>query len=168
MKPGFRLRCIEVGRRGTLYTAQFDDQQETEYDRFASDPECQAHEDNFDSIQARLDDMLGRYGFEDRFFKWEGAARDSVCALYYDKGPLRLYCCRWSRILLIAGYGGVKTTRTYQEDPRLHEAVRRMQHVDRQLYHRIVDDVDDRLRIMVDDHEQRFLGNLVFKPEDLI
>ena len=162
MKLGFRLICIDVGRRGTLYSVQFDDQDQTEFDRFTDDPECQESED-FKSLMARLEDMLDRFGFQERFFKWEGSASDSVGALHYDNGPLRLYCCRWGRIILIAGYGGLKTTRTYEEDPRLHDAVKRMQHVDKQLYHRI-----QTKSVFIDDNEQRLLGSLEFKPEDLI
>jgi hypothetical protein len=39
--------------------------------------------------------------------------------------------------VVIAGYGGVKTTRTYQEDDRLHQAVKELTYVDDRLQDRL-------------------------------
>ena len=44
---------------------------------------------------------------------------DSVHALPIESGKLRLYCLRLSEQIVILGNGGVKTTSTYEEDPRL-------------------------------------------------
>lgn len=44
---------------------------------------------------------------------------DNVAALAIDSRQLRLYCLRISDQILILGNGGVKTTRTYEEDPKL-------------------------------------------------
>ena len=44
---------------------------------------------------------------------------DHVSALAIDSRKLRLYCLRISDQILILGNGGVKTTRTYEEDPKL-------------------------------------------------
>ena len=45
--------------------------------------------------------------------------RDNVAALAIDSRQLRLYCLRISDQILILGNGGVKTTRTYEQDPKL-------------------------------------------------
>ena len=45
--------------------------------------------------------------------------KDNVCALPIESGKLRLYCLRLSDRILIIGNGGIKETRTYQEDETL-------------------------------------------------
>lgn len=55
-------------------------------------------------------------GALERFFRPEGKFSDSVCALPVVKSKLWLYCLRLSDKILILGNGGVKTTRTYDED----------------------------------------------------
>ena len=44
---------------------------------------------------------------------------DNVCALPIESGKLRLYCLRLSDRILIIGNGGIKESRTYQEDNTL-------------------------------------------------
>jgi hypothetical protein len=50
-----------------------------------------------------------------------------------DSRKLRLYCLRISNQILILGNGGVKSTRTYQEDERLSGYVLNLQDFDRVL-----------------------------------
>ena len=96
-----------------MYSVQFEDHELSEYERFLRDLECQRSPD-FGDMLVLIDNMVNRWGFRKHQFKDAGSPRDSVCSLRYDKGPLRLYCCRWSKALVIAGYGGVKQTRTYE------------------------------------------------------
>lgn len=56
--------------------------------------------------------------------------RDNVNALLLDSHCLRLYCLRLSDEVLILGNGGVKTTRTYQEDEELNGYVMDLQRFD--------------------------------------
>lgn len=138
MKFGFEVKLVEQGRRGSLYTVQVLGQEKSELERFFYDVDVQSAPE-YGDLMARLDDMVDNFGFREQFFKMkEGASRDSVVALHYMNGGLRLYCLRWSSVLLIAGYGGVKTTQTYQQDPVLHRAVSMLQAVDAK--------VDDRLK----------------------
>ena len=44
---------------------------------------------------------------------------DRLCALPIESGRIRLYCLRISDEILILGNGGEKSTKTYEEDPRL-------------------------------------------------
>ncbi|NTU74025.1 hypothetical protein HGB07_07770 [Candidatus Roizmanbacteria bacterium] len=77
---------------------------------------------------AKLKEMSRESGFLGGFFKEkEGSRRDYVVDLREDK--LRLYCLRVDDFLLIVGSGGVKTTRTYQEDPHLLASVEDLQMV---------------------------------------
>lgn len=67
-----------------------------------------------------VENRAGGIGFIDTFFKLnEGKPGDGICAITDWKGKLRLYCIRFGNILLVLGGGGPKTTRTYQEDPKL-------------------------------------------------
>lgn len=59
--------------------------------------------------------IADRGAFE-RYFRPEGRYNDSVCALPVIKSKLRLYCLRLSDKILILGNGGIKSTRTYNED----------------------------------------------------
>ena len=46
--------------------------------------------------------------------------RDNVQALPVESGKLRLYCLRLTDQIVILGNGGIKATRTYEEDPKLY------------------------------------------------
>ena len=54
----------------------------------------------------------------------------NVAALSIDSRKLRLYCLRISDQIMILGNGGVKTTRTYQEDEELSGYVMDLQRFD--------------------------------------
>ena len=58
---------------------------------------------------------------------------DNVKALAIDSRKLRLYCLRISDQILILGNGGVKATRTYQEDSKLSGYVMDLQSFDKVL-----------------------------------
>ena len=72
-------------------------------------------------------------GALERLFRIEGKMNDKVAALAIDSRQLRLYCLRISDQILILGNGGVKTTRTYEEDSRLLGYVVDLQLFDRAL-----------------------------------
>ena len=55
---------------------------------------------------------------------------DNVTALLIDSRKLRLYYLRISDQILILRNGGVKTTRTYQEDEKLSRYVMDLQRFD--------------------------------------
>ena len=55
---------------------------------------------------------------------------DNVVALSLDSKKLRLYCLRMSDQILIVGNGGVKETRTYDEDEELSGYVMDLQKFD--------------------------------------
>lgn len=70
-------------------------------------------------ILSAIQHMLNASGFLERYFRPEGKMNDSVCALPLTSGKLRLYCLRINDSILIAGNGGVKSTRTYEDDQLL-------------------------------------------------
>lgn len=95
---------------------------------------------DFNSIIRNLI-KISENGAAESMFRPEGSIRDRVCALplystVRDKkkhGTLRLYCIRISDNLLIVGGGGIKATRTYEEDEVLSEKVKTLQLIDREL-----------------------------------
>jgi len=58
---------------------------------------------------------------------------DSVVALPVLKSKLRLYCLRLTDKIIVLGNGGVKTSRTYQEDDTLQGYVIDLQKFERLL-----------------------------------
>ena len=66
-----------------------------------------------------INHMVQGSGFLERYFRPEGKMEDHVCALPIESGKLRLYCLRLSDSVLIAGNGGRKTSRTYNESEEL-------------------------------------------------
>jgi|OM-RGC.v1.023323966 hypothetical protein len=130
VKRGFEIVYQEHGLGGALYSVRFEGEEKSELDKFLEDRRIQASKD-FDSLVSRLEDMVDSFGFKEHFFKIrEGSIRDSLAAFHYDNGPLRLFCLRWSSVLLIAGSGGIKRTRTYQDDGVLRDAAEKLQRID--------------------------------------
>lgn len=79
-------------------------------------------------------------GVKESFFRPEGKMNDRVCAIplltsfrQKQNGTIRLYCIRISDKLLIVGGGGIKTTRTYNEDEILSGHIKTLQMIDKEL-----------------------------------
>lgn len=66
-------------------------------------------------------------GALERYFRREGKLTDSVVALPVLKSRFRLYCLRLSDNILVVGNGGVKNTRTYEENDELQGYVMTLQ-----------------------------------------
>ena len=69
----------------------------------------------------------------ERYFRPEGKMNDGVCALPIESGKLRLYCNRLSQQILIAGNGGIKETKTYNENNELSNYVLVLQRLDKSI-----------------------------------
>ena len=87
---------------------------------------------DFQTILVALAKIIERGALE-RFFRMEGKMNDDVYALSLDSHKLRLYCLRISDQILILGNGGVKDTRTYQDDETLSGYVMDLQRFDKLL-----------------------------------
>ena len=111
----------------TIYTIQFSAESETEYERFYTKviEDAELNKDMLRIVQ--LVDKIAEQGAMERFFRPEGKMRDSVVALPVLRSKLRLYCLRLSDRILILGNGGVKDSRTYQEDDSLRGYVLTLQ-----------------------------------------
>ncbi|WP_298552018.1 hypothetical protein [uncultured Parabacteroides sp.] len=125
------LRLVKVTGNCTIYSIQFLSEDESEFERFyAKFRDESVYNEDFE----RLLNIIGRiadFGAFERFFRPEGKMSDRVCALPVLKSRLRLYCLRLSDKILILGNGGVKNTRTYNENDMLKGYVITLQNFDK-------------------------------------
>ena len=161
MNLQFEIVPVELGERGALYSKRYKGEKNTELDKFLACESVQASEE-YEPLVLRLYDMVELFGFRPGYFKLEeGSYYDSVVALHYENGPLRLYCLRRSSLLLIVGYGGPKVTDTYQEDPVLDEAVKKLQIIDA-----LLDKRQKSREIIINPNTGIIDGDLVFTSDD--
>ena len=121
------LILLNEGNRCTLYSIQFTSEDESEYERFYSKfiEDAKLNRDLLRIVQ--LVDKIAEEGALERLFRPEGKMKDSVVALPVLSSKLRLYCLRLSDGILILGNGGVKQSRTYEEDDSLRGCVLTLQ-----------------------------------------
>ena len=112
---------------------------------------------DYQRIIAALQAIL-RVGALERFFRPEGTMNDNVHALPIESGKLRLYCLRLSDQIVILGNGGVKATRTYQEDPKLFGYV-----LDLQRFERILHDSVEKGFIRIQEKELSGIEDFTFE-----
>ena len=116
-----------------MFSICFDGGEESEFEKFLNDFKDNAtYNKDFNVILLALSKIIDKGALE-RFFRNEGRMNDNVKALAIDARKLRLYCLRISDQILILGNGGVKTTRTYQEDSKLSGYVMDLQTFDKVL-----------------------------------
>ena len=127
------LKTIESNDLVSLYSICFNNAEESEFENFLSKfKEESTLNKDFQTILVALAKIIERGALE-RFFRMEGKMNDDVYALSLDSHKLRLYCLRISDQILILGNGGVKDTRTYQEDETLSGYVMDLQKFDKLL-----------------------------------
>ena len=121
------LDIIGQSDKTSLYSISFEMDGTNEFEKFVAEFEMNStYNEDYQRIIAALQAIL-RLGALERFFRPEGKMNDSVAAIPIEGGKLRLYCLRISEQIVILGNGGVKTTRTYEEDPRLYGYVMDLQ-----------------------------------------
>ncbi len=122
---------LNKDRNCTLYTIQFVTEDKSEYLRFYNRFKNDATYNEDLARIAKFVESIANLGALERFFRPEGKMSDRVCALPVVKSKLRLYCLRLSDSILILGNGGVKKTRTYDEDDELRGFVVSLQKFDK-------------------------------------
>lgn len=124
------LMILNEGAMCTLYTIQFTSEDESEYQRFYNKfkDDATLNPDLLNII--KIVGRISERGALERFFRPEGKMNDSVAALPLLTSKLRLYCLRISDGILVLGNGGVKNSRTYQEDDSLRGYVMDLQKLD--------------------------------------
>ncbi len=120
VKKKTTVELLKESEKASLYSISFEMDGTTEFEKFVAEFEINAtYNRDYQRIIAALQAIL-RIGALERFFRPEGNMNDSVQALPIESGKLRLYCLRLSDQIVIIGNGGVKNTRTYEEDPKLY------------------------------------------------
>ena len=119
MKKNTTLEMVAQSDKVSLYSISFEKDRTTEFERFILkfESESSLNRDFLRIIYALKKIMED--GALERFFRPESSRNDNVCALPIESGKIRLYCLRLSDQILIIGNGGIKETRTYQEDRSL-------------------------------------------------
>ncbi len=125
-----RILSLEQTDAAGLFTIIFEDQNQSEFVKFITKFKDDAvRKDDLRIILNQIDTMLLN-GIAERRFRPEGKMNDGVCALPVYKSGLQLYCLRLSDSVLIVGNGGVKGSKTYEEDEDLNGYVISLQKLD--------------------------------------
>jgi len=137
VKKRTTVELLNESEKSSLYSISFEKDGTTEFEKFVAEFEMNAtFNRDYQRIIAALQAIL-RIGALERFFRPEGSMNDSVQALPIESGQLRLYCLRLSDQIVILGNGGVKNTRTYEEDPKLYGYVLDLQRFEKMLGEKI-------------------------------
>lgn len=127
------LKTIEQNDNVGMFSICFEGSTESEFEKFLTEFKDNAtYNKDFNIILMALAKIIDKGALE-RFFRNEGRMKDNLKALAIDSHKLRLYCLRISDQILILGNGGVKTTRTYQENEQLSGYVIELQKFDQVL-----------------------------------
>lgn len=124
------LLSLEQTDAAGLFTIIFENENQSEFVRFVNKFKVDAIRKNELRIILNQIDVMLQKGIEERRFRPEGKMSDGVAALPVYQSGLRLYCLRLSDSVLIVGNGGVKSTRTYQENEDLNGYVISLQKLD--------------------------------------
>ncbi len=158
MKKKTTLDIISESEKATLYSISFEKDGTTEFEKFVAEFEMNAeYNSDYQRIIAALQVILDKGALE-RFFRPEGKMNDNVHAIPIEGGKLRLYCLRISEQIVILGNGGVKNTKSYQEDPKLYGYV-----LDLQRFEKILKENIDKGYISVDEKELHGADQITFE-----
>ena len=81
-----------------------------------------------------------------------------MAAIPIEGGKLRLYCLRISEQIVILGNGGLKSTRTYEEDSKLYGYV-----LDLQRFEKILNDNVAKGYVRIEERELNGIDDVVFE-----
>lgn len=125
------IKTLKQTKKNGLFSLVFENEAYSEFEKFIEMFKNEADvAKELNVILSYIEQMINGAGFLERYFRPEGKMRDDVCALPVVSGKLRLYCLRLSDSILIAGGGGRKTTKTYEEDSNLNGYVISLQKLD--------------------------------------
>ena len=126
-----KILSLEQTEQAGLFTIIFEGESDSEFvkfvEKFKNDAERKSE---LTFILNQIENMMRRDGFLERNFRPEGKMKDNVVAMPVYRSSLRLYCLRMSDSVLIVGNGGVKSTRSYEQDEALNGYVISLQKLD--------------------------------------
>lgn len=127
-----KITSVAQTEKAGLFSICFEGESYSEFEKFIINHK-EAYSKDLGVILAAIRKMLSASGFLERYFRPEGRMRDGVCALPIETVKLRLYCLRMSDSVLIAGNGGVKDARRYEDCEELNGYVVTLQKLDEAL-----------------------------------
>lgn len=138
MRKYLILEKLNDGANVAIYSPKFEGETETEFEKFLRLYSIPRYKKDIAIILARIE-KIQRDGAQDRHFRYESKMNEKIRAIppNIESSRLRLYCICFDEKMIILGGGGVKHTRTYQEDPVLNEQVERLKLIHRQLLYEI-------------------------------
>ena len=158
VKKKTTVELLSESEKASLYSISFEMDGTTEFEKFVAEFEMNAtYNRDYQRIIAALQAIL-RIGALERFFRPEGGMNDSVQALPIESGKLRLYCLRLSDQIVILGNGGVKNTRTYEEDPKLYGYV-----LDLQKFEKILNENIEKGYVSIEEKELTGIEDITFE-----
>ncbi|SNR74135.1 hypothetical protein SAMN04488009_3528 [Maribacter sedimenticola] len=127
------VELFEEHSEVNFYSIRYSDNELSEADLFFDKVLDNEELDEDVEILSKLLDKIGENGAELRHFRHAGTKSDKVAALpeYLSSTNLRLYAIRLNEKIVILGNGGLKKTKTYNEDPFLNECVETLKQIDR-------------------------------------
>lgn len=128
------LKPIEQTDFVTIYSPLLDNEEFSEFEKFMlkfDNIQDDSLIHDVQEIKTRLGLIANSFGARENLFRLEGG-RIKALPIYTKnaKRSVRLYCIRYSENLLILGNGGVKSTRTYEEDANLYAYVKCLKNID--------------------------------------
>ena len=158
VKKKTTVELLNESEKVALYSISFEKDGTPEFEKFVAEFEMNAtFNRDYQRIIAALQAIL-RIGALERFFRPEGSRNDSVQALPIESGKLRLYCLRLSDQVVILGNGGVKNTRTYEEDPKLYGYV-----LDLQRFEKILGENIEKGYVSIEEKELTGIEDITFE-----
>lgn len=127
-----KIQSVAEAAKGSLFTICVEGECRSEIEKFIIN-HSESYNKELNIILTAIKKMLNTSGFLERYFRPEGKYSDNVCALPIQSGKLRLYCLRINDSILIAGNGGVKETRRYEDCDELNGYVVDLQKLDKAL-----------------------------------
>lgn len=130
LKRYLTLELLEEYERVNFYSILYNGETETEFEKFLLEYK-DSHPKDIGTIMYRME-RITQDGVFERHFRYAGRVKDRTVELpsHFDTSNLRLYCLCISPQILILGNGGVKRTRTYNEDLHLNSCVEALKKID--------------------------------------
>lgn len=127
------LILLEEYENVNFYSFQFENETHTEFEKFLLTFK-ESHAKDIGTIMYRLE-RITEDGVFPRHFRYAGKPKDRTAELpsHFETASLRIYCICISSKILILGNGGLKTTRTYNEDNYLNNCVETLKKIDLEL-----------------------------------
>lgn len=141
-----RIEPILEGQKQTIYTIRFLDKDGNSEDLSETEKFFkgikESHPEDYQMFKAMLKNIIDISGARHKFFRDEGNSdcnylkalvRENIEGTKY-KGECRLFCLHYDSERLILGNGGVKKTRTFNEDAKLSKSAKALQELDPLIY----------------------------------